>query len=775
MTENRGNPSVSKSNLPRPDGITRPTRDDTYKSIDTKTIKEMQSVYSGLTKFAIELGGNLEDFNETLEKSAKSIVSTRQQLDKTSKEYDAEVAEMKKHYFGANKKIAEDYEEFVEEKKKLLEKEFEKTRKEERKNIIKQSFKNETKENTIKMLDNKYARNNKFDVLHNEYYNQLEKLKTSAIDTFDDGLNNDNYKSALLALQNDFTKQFNDLKKEELMTSYQGLITVGSSVKDGLKTTFESNQDSLRGLLGPLNLFIEPFSKFFGKGISTLFSGIKKKKPNANDVANTGAFGMGSLFIVDSLYKIFGKDKKNQEKESKFDKIKNIFGKGGMFGASSGMAILGKKGALKGMMGKLGKVAGPAMIVVAIIEMAIDAIKGIFKSKEWGVSKISGALGSFLGGASEGGLKNAFASMGKWALLGAGIGSVVPVIGTIAGGVVGGAIGMILGAFGGKNLAKQFDKFGNAIKTMLINMWEALKDLFNVNKFISIFKSDESLGKKIGKSIGLFIVTGFEMIPKLMKKLFSGASNLVSNVIERSGKIKDAIGNLGVSLLNGISNGFNKAKDFAKNTWEGIKEFGGDVWEGLKESELADFVKNIFVSLNEGINKFFNENPVGKWMDSYIISPIKKAFSQMGAWFSYIGKAFEKDGITGALSAMTVGMLKKDKSTGLTEFETYKQNLLNPTSVDDAIIRADGSIIKTNPKDTLVALKNIPLSMEQVRSDTTKNLNSSLGSLGGDKNLEKKLTTIIEVLSKILAKDVQVNLPPQTRTDLDMIMSGGMI
>lgn len=775
MTENRGNPSVSKSNLPRPDGITRPTRDDTYKSIDTKTIKEMQSVYSGLTKFAIELGGNLEDFNETLEKSAKSIVSTRQQLDKTSKEYDAEVAEMKKHYFGANKKIAEDYEEFVEEKKKLLEKEFEKTRKEERKNIIKQSFKNETKENTIKMLDNKYARNNKFDVLHNEYYNQLEKLKTSAIDTFDDGLNNDNYKSALLALQNDFTKQFNDLKKEELMTSYQGLITVGSSVKDGLKTTFESNQDSLRGLLGPLNLFIEPFSKFFGKGISTLFSGIKKKKPNANDVANTGAFGMGSLFIVDSLYKIFGKDKKNQEKESKFDKIKNIFGKGGMFGASSGMAILGKKGALKGMMGKLGKVAGPAMIVVAIIEMAIDAIKGIFKSKEWGVSKISGALGSFLGGASEGGLKNAFASMGKWALLGAGIGSVVPVIGTIAGGVVGGAIGMILGAFGGKNLAKQFDKFGNAIKTMLINMWEALKDLFNVNKFISIFKSDESLGKKIGKSIGLFIVTGFEMIPKLMKKLFSGASNLVSNVIERSGKIKDAIGNLGVSLLNGISNGFNKAKDFAKNTWEGIKEFGGDVWEGLKESELADFVKNIFVSLNEGINKFFNENPVGKWMDSYIISPIKNAFSQMGAWFSYIGNAFEKDGITGALSAMTVGMLKKDKSTGLTEFETYKQNLLNPTSVDDAIIRADGSIIKTNPKDTLVALKNIPLSMEQVRSDTTKNLNSSLGNLGGDKNLEKKLTTIIEVLSKILAKDVQVNLPPQTRTDLDMIMSGGMI
>ena len=40
----------------------------------------------------------------------------------------------------------------------------------------------------------------------------------------------------------------------------------------------------------------------------------------------------------------------------------------------------------------------------------------------------------------------------------------------------------------------------------------------------------------------------------------------------------------------------------------------------------------------------FDENPIGKWMDSYIIAPIKNAFGQIGAWFSYIGNAFEKDG-----------------------------------------------------------------------------------------------------------------------------------
>lgn len=812
MAENRGNPSGSKSNLPNPNGVTRPNNN--FKNIDTHTLKEMRTVYSGLTKFAVELGGDLKDFNEVIEKSANTLVNTRQKLDKTAKEYDIQVAEMRKHYFSANKKIADDYEKFVEEKKQLMEKEFEEIKKEERKNIIKQSFKNESNQNKINFIDNKFSKGNNLANTSNEYYNQLEKLKSDALDVYGEGFeNNKEYKKALLNLNDEYAKNMKDAWKEDFKENHKVLGGIASGIKD----TFERNKESLQGLLGPLNLFIAPLKDFFGGfgaifkfvggGVKKLFGKFTKKNPTASDVLKSGAFGVGALYIGSKLEQMFGKTKDKKEiKKGFLDKLTSLKESGGIIGllkglpsllktipilgtALRGAGLLGKSFG-KNVLGKGGnfakffksgatktafKAMGPMMIVTSIIEMAIDAIKGIFKSKEWGVSKVSGGIGSFLGGASEGGLKNAFASMGKWALLGASIGSVVPVIGTIAGGLVGGAIGVILGAFGGKNLAKGFDKLKEVLKNIITNMWEALKDLLNVNKFIAIFKSDESLGKKIGKSIGLWVVTMVEMIPRLMKKLFSGTSNLVSSVIERSGKIKDAIGNLGISLVNGISNGFNKAKDFAKNTWEGIKGFGGDIWEGLKESELANFVKNIFTSLNEGISKFFNENPVGKWLDSHIIAPIKNAFGQMGAWFSYIGDAFSKDGITGALSAMTVGMIKKDKSTGLTDFEAYKQNLLNPTNVDDAIIRTDGSIIKTNPKDTLVALKDVPLSMEQVRSDTTKNLNSSLNGLGSDKTLEKKLTTIIDVLSKILAKDVQVNLPPQTRGDLDMIMSGGMI
>ena len=83
--------------------------------------------------------------------------------------------------------------------------------------------------------------------------------------------------------------------------------------------------------------------------------------------------------------------------------------------------------------------------------------------------------------------------------------------------------------------------------------------------------------------------------------------------------------------------------------------------------------------------------------------------------------------------------------------------------------------IKTNPKDTLVALKDVPLSLNQVREDANKNLNSSLGTIENNGNLDKNMTTIINVLSKILEKNIQVQLPPQTRSDLDILMSGGMI
>ena len=67
------------------------------------------------------------------------------------------------------------------------------------------------------------------------------------------------------------------------------------------------------------------------------------------------------------------------------------------------------------------------------------------------------------------------------------------------------------------------------------------------------------------------------------------------------------------------------------------------------------------------------------------------------------------------------------------------------------------------------------LSLNSVKDDTTKNLNESLSQIKRDEILENKLTTIIDVLSQILSKDIQIQMPPQTRNDLDILMTGGMI
>lgn len=987
-------------------------RDD--KKLSSHTIKEMETINAEYIKFAKKFNMTMDIATKVMTDSADSIeklTKSNKETEDTIKEYEKNIKEMKKKYVGVNKHLADEYERYAKNQIADLEKKKKENEDKVKKDMMKESFKEESKSKEIKYLDNKYAKGNNLAKANNEYYNQLEKLKSDALDVYgEDFENNAEYKKALLNLNNEYAKEMKDAWKEDFKENHKVL----SGIADGIKNTFEENKKSLQGILGPLNLIISPIKDFFGGfglvfkfiggGIKKLFGKSTKKNPNASDVLKSGAFGIGALYIGNILQKQFGNsENKNEIKKGILGKLMSLKESGGIIGLLKGLPSLLKtipilgtalrgagllgKSAKKNLFAKGGgfgkffksgatktafKAMGPMMIVTSLIEMTIDGIKGFFKSKEWGVSKISGALGSFFGGASDGGLKNAFSSMGKWALLGAGIGSVVPVVGTIAGGLIGGAIGMILGVIGGKNLAKGFDKIGAWFKDV---WWASIKEPFN--KIKEIFSSDESIGKKIGKVIGEIIMYPFnatklfftknkdiflkifkskdikksinemgtsmitkfkngidkiknfsfkDMFTKLkdtivnfgkdlwegikesslgesianiynmlknilniawnktvevaklvgnwfqgvfetvksglikawnktvevahfvgdwFKGVYDGIKNALINTwnktvevahsigdwfkdvfiktmnglkkawtktkefaklakdktITKSKQIKEAIGTFISSSVKAVSEKMSKMKEFAGNTWGNFKNLVSDgldsIKDGtfltefvpnllntiksklldgfnmLKESPLGKFVQDLFAKLTDGMTKFFNENPVGKWMNSYIVSPIKNAFKSIGVWFSYIGSAFEEGGIIGGVKALTAGLIK-DKKTGLSQFDIYKESYM-AESVDDAIIRKDGSIIKTNPQDTLVALKDIPLSLEQVRNDTAKNLDNSLSNIGNDKNLENKLTTIIDVLSKILAKDIQVNIPPQTRNDLDIIMNGGMI
>ena len=778
MANNRGNSSSSNSNIPSTkdmkDGVHRTNDSKRMEYVDSNTIANINKMTKKYEMYIKNVYGTLEGFEDAIKKATETAIKSQENEEKIKTKFNNELNALAET-FGESSKEFKTHLSIAKKEMKLAKNESKETLLNIKKDFIKQSFKNESKQNEIKFLNNKFAKNNNLADTSNEYYNQLEKLKSDALDVYGEGFeNNKEYKKALLNLNDEYAKNMKDAWKEDFKENHKVLGGIASGIKD----TFDRNKETLQGLLGPLNLFIAPLKDFFGGfgavfkfiggGVKKLFGKFTKKNPTASDVLKSGAFGVGALYIGSKLEKLLG-ETNGEENKSKLDKVKDLlfgkvygelngkkFRKGGLIGGASKFLTMGH-GAVAGGLGILG---GGAL-------MAKDAMKGVQMAGqgEWSESKVASGMGGLLGG-FDSGFKGAFKNMGKWALMGFGIGNIIcPIVGGIIGGLIGGAIGGILGWIGGEKISKALESVGTFFKGVFTKTMEGLKKAWTKTKEFAKLAKDKTImkSKQVKEAIGTFISSSTKAIGEKVGKMKDFASNVWGGLknlgSEAWSSFKD-----GTLFTNFIPDLLNKIKD---------KLFEG--FNMLKESPLGQFVQKLFENIQSGMEKFFNENPIGKWLDSHIIAPIKNAFGQMGAWFSYIGDAFSKDGITGALSAMTVGMIKKDKSTGLTDFEAYKQNLLNPTNVDDAIIRTDGSVIKTNPKDTLVALKDVPLSMEQVRSDTTKNLNSSLNGLGSDKTLEKKLTTIIDVLSKILDKDIQVNLPPQTRGDLDMIMSGGMI
>ena len=101
-------------------------------------------------------------------------------------------------------------------------------------------------------------------------------------------------------------------------------------------------------------------------------------------------------------------------------------------------------------------------------------------------SKLANSIGAALGGDVTGGLinslKNASKMGGTFALIGAGIGSFIPVVGTLAGALIGGALGIvvggILGFFGGGRIAKFMDSIGTFVSETYENMVQGIKDFF---------------------------------------------------------------------------------------------------------------------------------------------------------------------------------------------------------------------------------------------------------------------------------------------------------
>lgn len=118
-----------------------------------------------------------------------------------------------------------------------------------------------------------------------------------------------------------------------------------------------------------------------------------------------------------------------------------------------------------GIGGKISTIAAkvvPIMSILSGIAIGVkDASDALSKSKEWGTSKTSTAIGGFLGGSDSNNVMRILKNAGKYALVGAGIGALFFGIGAVPGAILGGLIGLALGAgtgaVGGKNIALGLD------------------------------------------------------------------------------------------------------------------------------------------------------------------------------------------------------------------------------------------------------------------------------------------------------------------------------
>tara|TARA_Y100000593_G_scaffold93520_1_gene188644 strand:- start:1954 stop:4332 length:2379 start_codon:yes stop_codon:yes gene_type:complete len=324
-------------------------------------------------------------------------------------------------------------------------------------------------------------------------------------------------------------------------------------------------------------------------------------------------------------------------KEKKGNLLTNIFGDlGGLLGGFGGKFSIG--GMLTGAIGKIfPKVAGMAnpvsALALGLMWAVVDGLKGWAKSGEWGVSKIAGAIGAFLGGTADGGIKNAFMQSGKWALIGAGIGSVVPVVGTLIGGLIGSAIGGLLGWIGGENIAKAMDAVGSWFKNTWNNSVEFLKDSWiKFSGWISGVWEDVTNWFK-GKWEQTKALPG-----QAAEAVKQGWNNTVDGVKEGWGIIGNKTSEMWEETKQGLSDTWDKSKEVARTGTGLIKD--GFTWYGDQWVNIFSGVKNSITSMKDFVTEKFDQSINGvknRWND--LLSKATDMWDGIRGWFTAI---FEK-------------------------------------------------------------------------------------------------------------------------------------
>lgn len=488
-------------------------------------------------------------------------------------------------------------------------------------------------------------------------------------------------------------KEKRDNKKEK---KERGEFTK-AIIEAGKKSGEAIYGEGFKMLLGPLRLITEPLENFLGINFKDIFAtGLKsiggkikglfqkekvpgsKEKPLTDLTENLVGKTIQEEMLPSETGKLFmGKPTRQTVLPIDpgavllFDLFTKGFKKDGIGKNEEGlMGLFGDGGVMKSVGPMIAKLGGIAMLIGGIVWAVMDGISGFFKAKEWGTSKVSGVIGGILGGTSKG-LEGAMGNMGKWALIGAGIGTLImPFVGTLIGGLLGGALGFILGWIGGERIAKFFDMVGSAVANFFTktipevasNIWNAISGFFSWI-WGGIIKTFNWIADFIGGYFTGFIdnfINFFSSFGKAFKKRFGKESKKSGeNLLQKTLLFfTDIIKNIGSFVWGFIDNIIDTIKKVPivgqAMTWvdekviEPIKGFFKGIFKGIQEfiSDPKTFINNLWGNIINKVSGFFDS--IKKGFDEFIKDPmgfigkeLNKLINSVGEFFADMGREFE--------------------------------------------------------------------------------------------------------------------------------------
>lgn len=378
-------------------------------------------------------------------------------------------------------------------------------------------------------------------------------------------------------------------------------------------------------------------------------------------------------------------------------------------------------------------------IGASVIMFIKDGIAGLFKAKEWGVSGVSGMLGGLFGGVGKTFLSRFTGQVLKYGLLGLGIGSVVPGIGTIIGAVVGVVIGSIMALIGGERIAQFFDQIGEWGK----QAWKWWAGVFK-----DLFEGIKNVGVKVYQGLKWYF---WDMPISLWTSIFNGiqkAFNWVSTQIatkiewlkEKFVKVTDFLSSIGEMLVNGFSSVIEAGKEKVSN-----------IWEGIKTNFMSQF--NILNDLLGGIPKKIINYVADMW----------KMYAPK--WLG--GGKEDKNTVTPSDKTLTSSQ-KESEATSVSLKEPDKT--VNKSEPQKSEVLQE--IRKTNKESENLASLEMLKRLEEVSNSNKEN--SSISKEQNDKTLE--LTQqMVELLSGIYQKPVSGRGSSNTNVYMNNVQSDAWI